>query len=185
MTANALRPDYPAEVLERAARIRAIGFDVDGTLTDGRLLQGDDGNESKSFHVQDGLGIKLLALAGIDVALVTARVSTTVERRARELGIGRVHTHTREKLACMQGIAAELGVGMDEVAFMGDDLPDLATLRAAGLAIVPANAHAWVRPAAHWTTPRRGGEGAARDACDLLLHAQDRVEAILAHGEHP
>lgn len=185
MAANAIRPDYPADVLQRAARIRAIGFDVDGTLTDGCLLYGDDGNESKSFHVQDGLGIKLLQLAGIEVALVTARISKLVERRGRELGIARVHTHTREKLACIQGIAADMGIAMDQVAFMGDDLPDLATLRAVGLAIVPANAHAWVGPAAHWSTPRRGGEGAARDACDLLLHAQAKVDAILAHGEHP
>ena len=176
---------YPAGVLERAARIRVIGFDVDGTLTDGRLLYGDDGNESKSFHVQDGLGIKLLQLAGIEVALVTARISKLVERRGRELGIARVHVHTREKLACMRAIAEEMGIGMDQVAFMGDDLPDLATLRTAGLAIVPANAHDWVKPAAHWTTPRRGGEGAARDACDLLLHAHGKVDAVLAHGEHP
>lgn len=176
---------YPADVLERAARIRVIGFDVDGTLTDGRLLYADDGEESKSFHVQDGLGIVLLRHAGIEVALVTARVSAVVERRGRELGIARVHTHTREKLACMRGIAEEMGIGMDQVAFMGDDLPDLATLRGAGLAIVPANAHDWVKPAAHWTTPRAGGAGAARDACDLLLHAQGHVAALLvppAHG---
>jgi 3-deoxy-D-manno-octulosonate 8-phosphate phosphatase (KDO 8-P phosphatase) len=107
MAANAVRPDYPADALQRAARIRVIGFDVDGTLTDGRLLVGDDGNESKSFHVQDGLGIKLLGLAGIEVALVTARISAAVERRGRELGIARVHTHTREKLACMQAIAGK------------------------------------------------------------------------------
>lgn len=185
MATNAIHPDYPAGVLERAARIRVIGFDVDGTLTDGRLVYGDDGNESKSFHVQDGLGIVLLRHAGIEIALVTARISKLVERRGSELGIARVHTHTREKLACMQGIAAEMGIGMDQVAFMGDDLPDLATLRAVGLAIVPANAHAWAKPAAHWTTPRDGGAGAARDACDLLLHAQGKVDAILAHGEHP
>jgi len=185
MAANPIGPDYPAGVLECASRIRVIGFDVDGTLTDGSLLYGDDGNESKAFHVQDGLGIKLLQLAGIEVALVTARISKLVERRGRELGIARVHTHTREKLACMRAIAADMGIGMDQVAFMGDDLPDLATLRAAGLAIVPANAHDWVKPAAHWTTPRRGGEGAARDACDLLLHAHGRVDAIIAHGEHP
>ncbi|GAA5005309.1 phenylphosphate carboxylase subunit delta [Pseudoluteimonas lycopersici] len=185
MATNTIRPDYPADVLERAARIRVIGFDVDGTLTDGRLLFGDGGEESKAFHVQDGLGIKLLQHAGIEVALVTARVSAVVERRGRELGIARVHTHTREKLACLQGIAAEMDIGMDQVAFMGDDLPDLATLRAAGLAIIPANAHDWVKPVAHWTTPRNGGEGAARDACDLLLHAHGRVDAILAHGEHP
>ena len=176
---------YPADVLERAARIRVIGLDVDGTLTDGSLPYAENGGESKSFHVQDGLGLVLLRHAGIEVALVSARASAVVERRARELGIARVHTHTREKLACMQGIAAELGIGMDQAAFMGDDLPDLATLRAVGLAIVPADAHPWVRPAAHWTTPRRGGGGAARDACDLLLHAHGRVEAILAHGEHP
>ncbi|HOZ25102.1 MAG TPA: hypothetical protein PLI83_09995, partial [Thermomonas sp.] len=72
-----------------------------------------------------------------------------------------------------------------EVAFVGDDLPDLATMRNVGLAIAPANAHHWVLPAAHWVTPRRGGEGAGRDACDLLLHAQGHVEGILAHGEHP
>ena len=185
MPANAIRPDYPAGVLERAARIRLVGFDVDGTLTDGCLLYGDDGNESKSFHVQDGLGIKLLQHAGIEIALVTARISKLVERRGRELGIAHVHTHTREKLACMQGIAQGMGIDMEQVAFMGDDLPDLATLRAAGLAIAPANAHAWVKPAAHWITPRAGGAGAARDACDLLLHAQGKVEAILAHGEHP
>jgi 3-deoxy-D-manno-octulosonate 8-phosphate phosphatase (KDO 8-P phosphatase) len=78
-----------------------------------------------------------------------------------------------------------MGIGMDQVAFMGDDLPDLATLRGVGLAIAPANAHPWVLPAVHWVTPRAGGHGAARDACDLLLHAQGKVEAILAHGEHP
>ena len=85
----------------------------------------------------------------------------------------------------MRTIAAELGIGMDAVAFMGDDLPDLATLRDVGLAIVPADAHHWVQPAAHWVTPRRAGHGAARDACDLLLYAQGRVDAILEHGEHP
>ena len=123
--------------------------------------------------------------AGIEIALVTARISKLVERRGRELGIARVHTHTREKLACMQDIASGLGIGMDEVAFMGDDLPDFATLRGVGLAIAPANAHHWVLPAVHWVTPRDAGHGAARDACDLLLQAQDKVEAILAHGEHP
>lgn len=176
---------YPADVLERAARIRVIGFDVDGTLTDGRLLYADDGEESKSFHVQDGLGIVLLRHAGIEVALVTARVSAVVERRGRELGIARVHTHTREKLACMRGIAEEMGIGMDQVAFMGDDLPDLAALRGVGLALAPADAHPWARQAAHWIAPHPAGYGAARDACDLLLHAHGRIDAILAHGEHP
>ncbi|MEF9978358.1 MAG: HAD hydrolase family protein [Thermomonas sp.] len=178
-------PAYPADVVERAAKIRLIGFDVDGTLTDGRLLYGTDGHEAKSFHVLDGLGFTLLRHAGIELALVTARISEVVERRGRELQVKHIHTHERSKLACMQRIAAGMGIGMDQVAFVGDDLPDLATMRSVGLAIAPANAHHWVLPAAHWVTPRRGGEGAGRDACDLLLHAQGRVDDILAHGEHP
>lgn len=176
---------YPAEVLERAARIRLVGFDVDGTLTDGRLHYGTDGHEAKSFHVQDGMGLVLLRESGIELALVTARLSPVVATRGKELKIPHVHLGERGKLACMQRIAAQMGIGMDAVAFMGDDLPDLATLRGVGLAIAPANAHPWILPAVHWVTPRAGGAGAARDACDLLLHAQGRVEAILAHGEHP
>ena len=176
---------YPADVQQRAARIRLIGFDVDGTLTDGRLLYGTDGHEAKSFHVQDGLGLVLLRHAGVATALVTARTSPVVEQRGRELQIQHVHTGERGKLACMQKIAAGMGIGMEAVAFMGDDLPDLATMRGVGLAIAPANAHAWILAEAHWVTPRNGGAGAARDACDLLLHAQGKIEAILAYGEHP
>lgn len=178
-------PDFPADLLERAARIRLIGFDVDGTLTDGGLAFDSDGRESKRFHVQDGLGLVLLGKAGIEVALVSARRSAVTLARGRELKVPRLHIGERSKLECMRGIAAEMDIGMEEAAFMGDDLPDLAVMRAVGLAIAPANAHPWVRPAAHWITPLRGGEGAARDACDLLLHAQGRVDALLAHGEHP
>ena len=178
-------PAYPADVLERAARIRLIGFDVDGTLTDGRLHYGTGERDGKTFYVQDGMGLTLLRHAGIRLALVTARQSPVVAARGSELKIDHVHIGERGKLACMQRIAAGMGIGMDEVAFMGDDLPDLATLRHVGLAIAPANAHHWVLPAVHWVTPRDAGHGAARDACDLLLQAQDKVEAILAHGEHP
>lgn len=178
-------PDYPADVLARAAKVKLVGFDVDGTLTDGRLHYGTDGHEAKSFHVQDGMGLVLLRESGIELALVTARLSPVVTSRGTELKIRHLHIGERSKLACMQRIAAEMGIGMDEVAFMGDDLPDLATLRGVGLAIAPANAHRWVLPVAHWVTARNGGEGAAREACDLVLHAQGRIEAILAHGEHP
>lgn len=178
-------PSFPADVLARAARIRLIGFDVDGTLTDGGLQFDADGREHKRFHVQDGLGLVLLRHAGIEVALVSARHSEVTLARGRELKVARLHIGERGKLDCMRGIAADMGIGMDEAAFMGDDLPDLAVMRAVGLAIAPANAHPWVLPAAHWTTPQRGGDGAARDACDLLLHAQGKVDALLAHGEHP
>ena len=178
-------PAYPADVLARAAKIRLIGFDVDGTLTDGRLHYGTGEQDGKTFHVQDGMGLTLLRHAGIRLALVTARQSPVVAARGSELKIDHVHIGERGKLACMQRIAAGMGIGMDEVAFVGDDLPDLATLRAVGLAIAPANAHQWILPVAHWVTPRNGGEGAGRDACDLLLYAQGHVDGILEHGEHP
>src|SRR3569833_1828460 len=112
--------DYPGDLLERAARVKLACFDVDGTLTDGRLLFDDDGRELKAIHVRDGLGLALLRRYGFEVALVTARASTIVERRARELGV-RACTKVGDKLACMRGIAAELGIGLDAVAFMGDD----------------------------------------------------------------
>jgi len=179
------QPAYPADVLARAAKIKLIGFDVDGTLTDGRLHYGTDSHEAKSFHVQDGMGLVLLRETGIELALVTARLSPVVAARGLELKIKHLHIGERSKLDCMRTIAEGMGIGMDAVAFMGDDLPDLATMREVGLAIAPANAHVWALSAAHWVTPRNGGMGAARDACDLLLHAQGKVDAILAHGEHP
>ncbi|MDE2406959.1 MAG: HAD hydrolase family protein [Xanthomonadaceae bacterium] len=178
-------PDYPADLLARAARIRLIGFDVDGTLTDGGLLYGSDGHEQKQFHVQDGMGLVLLRHAGIETALVSARPSPVTAARGQDLKIPHLHIGEHRKLERMRQIAADMGIGMEAVAFMGDDLPDLATLRDVGLAIVPPDAHAWVLPAAHWVTPRQAGHGAVRDACDLLLHAQGRVQALLDHGEHP
>ncbi len=180
-----MHSNYSPDLLARAARIRLIGFDVDGTLTDGRLQFDDHGHESKTFHSQDGMGMVLLRESGIETAIVTARVSNLVELRGKSLGVRHIHTHERRKLARMQAIATEMGMGMDEVAFMGDDLPDLATLRAVGLSIAPADAHPWVLAEANWITPRKGGRGAARDACDLLLAAHGKLDAILALGEHP
>ena len=177
-------PAYPADVLERAARIRLIGFDVDGTLTDGRLHYGTGERDGKTFYVQDGLGLKLLQKHGIHPVLITARNSLSAQKRGADLGID-TQIAVGDKLASVRTLCEQHGIGLEQVAFMGDDLPDLATLRGVGLAIVPANAHHWMLPAAHWVTPRNGGVGAARDACDLLLQAQGKVEAILAHGEHP
>lgn len=172
------RPDYPADLLARAARIRLVGFDVDGTLTDGRLWFDEDGRESKAFHVLDGQGIVLLRKAGVAVAFVTARDSVVAANRARALG-AEPHVGVADKLACVEDIRLRLGLAPDEVAFMGDDLPDLPVLRRVGLAVAPANAHRWLGDAVHWTTPARGGEGAARELADLILHAQGRVDALL------
>ena len=171
--------DYPADVRQRAMRVKLACFDVDGTLTDGRLLFDSDGRELKAFHVHDGLGLVLLRKAGIAPVFVTARASVIVEQRAAELGL-EAHTAVADKLACVRAIAARLGIGMDEVAFMGDDLPDLRVMQQVGLSVAPASAHVWVRERAHWRTVARAGHGAARELCDLLLAAQGLAEKLLA-----
>lgn len=170
--------DYPGDVRERATRVRLACFDVDGTLTDGRLYFDSEGRELKAFHVHDGQGLVLLRKAGITPVLITARASTIAQQRAAELGID-AHTCVADKLACVAGIATALGIALDAVAFMGDDLPDLRVMLQSGFAVAPANAHPWVRERAHWRTNARGGEGAARELCDLLLAAQGHVEALL------
>lgn len=170
--------DYPSDLLERAAKIRLCCFDVDGTLTDGRLLFDSDGGELKAFHVRDGQGLALLRRIGMPVAFVTARASKIVEQRAVELG-AQAFTSVGDKLACVRGIADAHGVAMDAVAFMGDDLTDLGVQQAVGLSVAPSDAHAWVRERVHWRTVACGGMGAARELCDLLLAAQGRAQGIL------
>ena len=166
--------DYPAPVREHAARVRLACFDVDGTLTDGRLFFDTEGRELKAFHVHDGQGLVLLRKAGIEVAFVTARTSPIAEQRARE-----VHTAVADKLACVRDIAARLGIGLDAVAFMGDDLPDLRVMQQVGFAVAPGSGHPWVRERAHWRTSAPAGNGAAREFCDLVLAAQGKAEALL------
>ena len=171
----------------RAARVRLACFDIDGTLTDGRLTFDSDRRESKTFHVHDGMGLVMLRKAGIEVAFITARASTVVERRGAELGLSEVHTAVADKLATVRDIAARLALTLDEVAFMGDDLPDLRAMLQVGFAVAPASAHAWVRDRAHWVTAARAGDGAGRELCDLLLHAQDKTRGFLdaAEAAHP
>lgn len=168
---TAPRPAPSPELLARAARIRLACFDVDGTLTDGKLYIGADGSESKAFHVHDGLGISLLRRAGVAVAFITARNSPAAEIRARDLGV-EAHTGIKDKPACVDALRERLGLAADEVAFMGDDLTDLGVLAAAGLAAAPADAQPAILAHVHWQSTRRGGEGAAREFCELLLSAR-------------
>lgn len=170
---------YPADLLARAARIRLACFDVDGTLTDGDLTYDADGRESKTFNVQDGLGLRLLEENGIAVALITARESLAVVARGRDLKLSHVHTAVKDKAACLRALCESLGIGTDEAAHIGDDLHDLPALAIAGLAVAPANAHAWVAARVHWQTPSRGGAGAGRELCDLILRARGLESAVL------
>jgi 3-deoxy-D-manno-octulosonate 8-phosphate phosphatase (KDO 8-P phosphatase) len=168
------------QVRQRASKVRLAAFDVDGTLTDGRLWFDGAGNESKAYHVQDGLGLRLLLDHGITVALITARDSASARARARDLRIEHVFTGVSDKLACLTALCATLGLELSEAAFMGDDLADLPVFAHVGLAVSPANGHQWVTDQVHWITSQRGGEGAARALCDLIIEARGLRPDVLA-----
>ena len=174
-----LRPED--SVRQRAARVRLLAMDVDGTLTDGALLIGAGGEVAKAFSVRDGFGLTLLSRAGIELVLITGRQSAIVERRAAELGISRVHQAVKDKLATLQLVCRECGVDLEAAAFVGDDWPDLAPMGVCGLAAAPADAVEEVRSAAHWVAGTAAGKGAVRELAMFILDAQGRREELLAH----
>lgn len=170
---------YSDDLLQRARAVRLVCFDVDGTLTDGRLIYDSDGRELKAFHAHDGQGLTLLRDAGFAIELITARLSPVAELRARELRVG-IHTGIKNKLRRVQELVAAQGIELAQVAFMGDDYADYAVMGAVGLAVAPADAHPWAAERAHWRTQARGGFGAARELCDLLLEAHGFLPGILS-----
>jgi 3-deoxy-D-manno-octulosonate 8-phosphate phosphatase (KDO 8-P phosphatase) len=172
-------PEAPDTVL-RGRQIRLLALDVDGVLTDGRVIYGSDGSELKAFNIKDGLGIKLLQRAGIDVALITGRQSDIVSRRAAELGIDEVIQGREDKLVALRELCQRRSLGLEQCAYMGDDLPDLAAIQAAGLGMTVADAVAVVRARAHWCSAAVGGAGAVREACEWLLRVQGSWQQLEA-----
>lgn len=167
------------EILERAAKIRLVIFDVDGVLTDGRLFFDAEGREYKSFHVRDGHGIKLLRTAGVEVAVISGRRAESVERRMTGLGVTHIFQGQEDKREALAALCMELGLKEEEIAHVGDDLQDLPLLRRVGLAVAVADAHEALLPHVHWVTQRPGGGGAAREVCDLVLRAQGALDGII------
>ena len=166
------------DVLSKAARIQLVIFDVDGVLTDGRLYLGNDGNEYKAFHIRDGHGIKMLLEAGLEVAVISGRRAASVERRMADLGIRHAWLGVQDKRAAFDSLLAQLGLTAEQTAFVGDDLIDLPVMTRAGLAIAVRDADPFVQRHAHWQTPSRGGRGAAREVCELLLEARGQLAAL-------
>ena len=177
MAAPAL--SFAPELLLKAQGIRAAIFDVDGVLTDGRIYLSERGEEFKAFSTLDGQGLKLLAQAGIVPIVVTGRDSPAVRRRVADLGLAHAAYGAHDKLAAAATLMAAVGVGWDALAVMGDDWPDLPLLARAGFACAPPNAHAEVLAIADHVTSARGGEGAARECCDVLLMAAGRYAELL------
>jgi 3-deoxy-D-manno-octulosonate 8-phosphate phosphatase (KDO 8-P phosphatase) len=159
--------------------LRAAIFDVDGVLTDGRLYIGEAGESFKAFHSLDGHGLKLLAQGGITPLVITGRDSPAVRRRVADLGLVHAVFGATDKLAAAEPLLKALNLSWNDVAVMGDDWPDLPLFVHAAFACAPANAHVEVRCRAHHVTQARGGEGAARECCDLLLTAAGRYADLL------
>jgi 3-deoxy-D-manno-octulosonate 8-phosphate phosphatase (KDO 8-P phosphatase) len=172
--------NIPNSVIAAAKKIKLLLLDVDGVLTDGRLYYGNSGEEMKAFNIQDGLGIKLLQRGDIPVGIITGRVSSLLQRRADELSINPVVQGREDKLTALNELLQTMDVQMDEVAFMGDDLPDLAVIRRVGLGITPANGSVTLAEQAHWQTSKHGGQGAVREAAEMILEAQGKLQPILA-----
>jgi 3-deoxy-D-manno-octulosonate 8-phosphate phosphatase (KDO 8-P phosphatase) len=168
------------EVLERARRVRLIGFDVDGVLTDGRLYYGSDIDEIKAFHVLDGMALQLLRAAGIEVCVISARASAGAARRLAELGITRALLGVHRKRGAFEALLSELGLDYAQAAFMGDDLPDLAILSRVGLAATVESAFPAVRSRCHWCATRPAGAGAVRELAEFVLAAQGSLERVIA-----
>lgn len=166
-------------MIKRAKGIRLLVMDVDGILTDGRVIYTAGGETQVAFDIQDGHGIKLALRVGLTLAIITGRESEVVARRARELGIAELHQKALDKLVVFQDLVARRGLTFGEVACMGDDVLDLPLLLRAGLAITVPGAVDEVRAAAHYVTRRSGGRGAVREAIELLLKAQGHWAAVM------
>jgi 3-deoxy-D-manno-octulosonate 8-phosphate phosphatase (KDO 8-P phosphatase) len=164
------------DILDKAAKIKLLVFDVDGVLTDGSLIIGDDGEEYKAFFSKDGLGMKMLQKTGVEIAVITARTSNVVLHRMQSLGIKHIYQGQLDKLPAFDKILNELGISNEQAAYVGDDVIDLPVLLRAGLAITVQDAHPLVKQHAHWQTPQCGGRGAARDVCELIMQAQGTLE---------
>ena len=165
---------------QRLRAIRLVIFDVDGVLTDGRLVLGDDGQEYKAFNSKDGHGMRMLQDSGVALAILTGRRSQVVERRATDLGIAHVIQGRRDKLPAFQELLAGTGFAAEAVAYVGDDVVDLPVMRRVGLAVAVADASPLIREHAHWITERPGGHGAAREVCERIMQAQGSLERLLA-----
>lgn len=168
-------------LLDKARAIRCLVCDIDGVLTDGRIYLSAQGEELRVFHAQDGLGIKMLLRAGVEVGIITARHSPLAKARFEELGITHVYHGQENKRTAFEKIRDDLQLTDTQMAFIGDDLVDLACIRQAGLGITVPNAVAFVQEHADWQTTRAGGTGAVREVAELILNAQDKLTRLHEH----
>ena len=170
----------PLDHMRRAAKVKVMIFDVDGVLTDGSLTYGADGEATKTFNVLDGLGIQLLQKSGVATAIISARQSPIVVRRAADLGIVHVYQGKHDKRLAFAELLQLTGLGAGQCGYIGDDVIDLPLLLQVGFAITVPTGHPEVQHRAHYVTRAGGGRGAVREVCDMLMRAQGTYELALA-----
>jgi 3-deoxy-D-manno-octulosonate 8-phosphate phosphatase (KDO 8-P phosphatase) len=168
---------FPIELLQRAAEIKLFVSDVDGVWTDGRITVHADGTESTMFSILDGLGIVRLLRADVEIAVISGRKNPSVDHRARRLGIEEIHLGSLDKGPLIRELIAARGLRPEQVASIGDDLPDLAMFKESGLCFAPPSAVSEVREHADWVTRAAAGFGALREVCDLLISARERAHS--------
>ena len=165
------------ELNKRLASTKLLALDVDGVMTNGAVYFTALGDEIKAFNILDGQGIKSLLVSGIEVAVITGRTSPLTEKRAKDLGIKYITQGREDKKAALLELCSDTGIALSEVAYIGDDLPDLAAIKAANVGFTVPNAHPFIRKHADYCTTLKGGEGAVREVCDLILCAKNLIDA--------
>ncbi|MCP3670256.1 MAG: 3-deoxy-manno-octulosonate-8-phosphatase KdsC [Gammaproteobacteria bacterium] len=168
------------QITQQAKQIRLVIFDVDGVLTDGGLIMGDDGQEYKTFNAKDGHGMKMLQASGVEIGIISARNCRVVSLRMENLGIKHVYQGQQNKLKAFADLLKKLKLEPSQIAYVGDDLLDLCIMRKVGLAIAVQDASPEVVAEADWQTTANGGKGAAREICEMIMQAQGSFHDILA-----
>ncbi|MBA3695867.1 MAG: HAD family hydrolase [Methylotenera sp.] len=172
--------DISKELQQRLVKIKLLILDVDGVMTDGGLTIGDDGQEYKTFHSHDGLGMKLLKATGVNVAIITGRTSNVVKQRAESTGVAHFYQGADDKLAAFDDLLEKSGLLAEQCGFMGDDVVDLPPMLKSGLAVAVPDSAALLLQHAHYVTKKSGGRGAVREVCEMIMRAQGTFDGQMA-----
>lgn len=172
------QPHYSNELIQQAQKIKLLICDVDGILSNGQVIIGNNGEELKTFNIKDGFGLKALQNAGIEVAIITGRNSKIVEKRCQELSIKHIFQGKLDKISSFESLCQQLSLEHEQVCHVGDDLPDLPLMKHAGLGVTVADGHWFVQQKADFITSNKGGFGAVREVSDLILSSQNKLDAM-------
>lgn len=167
------------DLFERAKKVKCLICDIDGVMTDGAIYISNTGEDMKAFHAQDGIGMSMLMAAGIELAVITSSENNVIHKRMEQIGIKTYFSGHIDKRGAYKELKQQLNLEDEDIAYIGDDLSDLLIIKQVGLGVTVPNAVSYVKEGAHWITERKGGDGAVRELCEIILMAQDKFELAL------